>query len=677
MAASSTFPIAKPRWYTWLEFTPWISGGLLYGLLVGMVYFRLAHPHFLPVVSFLALLLISTCLTVSIGLWRLIRGPGRLRGLPLLTISTMPLALLALHGSVANAKNNTEHRFDGFGQRLLHPLATSLMDLEARFRFPDRTVGRKVVMIHAGIADAAEQVEAMDRHVERIERLLGRQAVGQIHWVRGAFFGRSGLSFWGVALGSDGAKRIPSSDGLTTLDRHEVAHGAIDDLSASLMTGPPSILVEGWAESQSGYLPTQLYGNAASQRETWVPLKDLILPGHPMFEGRIYQQGGVLVDYLLTQFGGPAFEAFYHDCSPQTFDSDCRRHFGMGLEELDAAYSHHLDELIATGTYLQRSLEATRCGPDVDPAKWQTFVRTYIATLYPPGAPKADPEGGDFSFTSVYKNKSFEPPMGESSSECSYALSGQLGFRLDQSTEGWQTLFLANPSGAFHLIRQTPTNSWVAQPSRFGGELAYRDRLQFIRQGAVGLLEPSFLKNDFWHRVGAEGATVTKMEELEEAGKQRLRITMECSFGGEWLLRSETTLAGIDQAYAPIRLDVHNFQPGERTVHVRSEYEQVGTRTILKKMTGEATGPNGQVLREFSNQIKDFKLGAKPPESFTLEALGVTESDIVEQPASDSPAGTQASWQAKLPLYLVGWLLFCLLTGIILAGRSTASARAR
>ena len=323
-----------------------------------------------------------------------------------------------------------------------------------------------------------------------------------------------------------------------------------------------------------------------------------------------------------------------------------------------------------SGTYLKRSLEATRCGPDVDSAKWQAFVRKYIATLYPPAAPKADPEGDDFSCTSVYKNKSFEPSMSESSSECSYALSGQLALRLDRSTEGWQTLFLANPSGAFHLIRQTPTESWVRATTSVCAELAYRDRLQFIRQGAVGLLEPSFLKNDFWHRVVPEGATITKMEELEESGKPRLRITMEQSFGGEWLVRNETTLAGIDQADAPIRIDVHDLQPGERTVHVRTEYEQVGARTILKKMSGEAIGPNGQKLREFSNQIKDYKLGAKPSESFTLKVLGITESDIVEQHPGDSSAARQASWQAKLPLYLVGWILFCLLTLIILEGRA-------
>ena len=53
----------------------------------------------------------------------------------------------------------------------------------------------------------------MDRHVERIERLLGRQSVGQIHWVRGTLLGRSGVEFWGVALGSKGAERIQSSDG--------------------------------------------------------------------------------------------------------------------------------------------------------------------------------------------------------------------------------------------------------------------------------------------------------------------------------------------------------------------------------------------------------------------------------------------------------------------------------
>jgi hypothetical protein len=369
-------------------------------------------------------------------------------------------------------------------------------------------------------------------------------------------------------------------------------------------------------------------------------------------------QGGVLVDYLLSQFGGPAFEVFYHDCSAQSFDSDCRRHLGMGIDELDAAYSRHLGNMIASGTVLKATLEATRCGPHVDPARWQALVREYMASVYTNGGSQLDLEKLDYSFTSVYKSKSFAPPGKESVSECRYALSGPFAFRMEGSTESWQTLFLANPAESFHLIRETPENPWVAQQRRFAGEEAFKDCLHSIRQEAVDLLTHSFL-DDFWNRVGAEAATVTGLEEFSEGGKPRLRVTMEFPIGQDGLIRRESTLVAVDQAYAPLRVDVQNPLSGGTTVRVRAEYQQVHNRPVLRRTSGEVAGPSGQVLREFSTEIKDFTIGAKPPERFTLKALGVNKSAIVEQPYAVSAAPKQASWQTRLPWYVGGWLLFC------------------
>jgi hypothetical protein len=377
MSASCAESSAELRRHSRIMWAPWVAGVMLYGLLAGMLQFKTIHPHFFPVVLFITLLVAASCLAMLMGLWQLVKGPHRLYGFRLLTVPTIPLTLLAFHGSLASAKNDAEHRFESYQEHLLYPLGASLMDLEARFRYPVRTVGRKVVMIHEGIPDAEEQVRAMDLHVERMERLLGRPTTGKVHWVRGALLGRKGLCFWGMALGSTGAEQAQASDGLTTLDRHELAHGVIDNFADSYKREPPPILVEGWAESQSGYLTSQRYGKAARLRAARAPLGELIRPVHPQFDSRIYEQGGVLVDYLLSRLGGQNFEAFYHDSSVETFDSDCRRHLGMSVDELDAAYSRHLDDMIASGTVLEYALRETRCGPRIDQRKWLEFVNKY------------------------------------------------------------------------------------------------------------------------------------------------------------------------------------------------------------------------------------------------------------------------------------------------------------
>ena len=173
-------------------------------------------------------------------------------------------------------------------------------------------------MIHAGIDDALDQVEAMDRHVEKMEHLLGTETPGKVHWVRGSLLGLSFMHLWGVALGSESGSWTREADGLTSVDRHEVAHWTIDSHVQLYQAPRPIILAEGWAETQSGYPRLEIFSRAAKCREegSWLPLQELILPGrkdynYAEFNARSYYQGRVLVDFLLSQYGGPAFFAFY------------------------------------------------------------------------------------------------------------------------------------------------------------------------------------------------------------------------------------------------------------------------------------------------------------------------------------------------------------------------------
>jgi hypothetical protein len=645
-------PVPAPRGQHWLMRAPWAIGFLLYALLAAMVYFRLAHPHFLPVVSLLALLVILSFVALLVGLWRLNRGPRRLDGLRICTVATLPLLLVVFHGSWLNAQDIMALRSDGsYKLRIMLPLAASFLDLDAKIRYPERTEGRKVVMIHDGIANAEKQVEAMDRHVERMEHLLGRQADGKVHWVRGELLGLGQLPLWGIALGSKPGKRLPGPDGLTMLDRHEVAHWMIDQFSTFYQGPRPLILTEGWAESQSGYAPRELFGQAARSREadSWVPLKDLILPGHPEFEWRVYKQGGVLVDYLLTTYGGPAFFAFYQDCTAHSFEADLRRHFGLGLEELEAAYTKYLDNVVAShGSLTQWRLENIPSGPNVEPGKWQEFIRKYVATLEPP------------SKLNVHFTVSV---IGPNASHMEFAVSGPYAYQIDKDSNGGGLIRVAHPPKYIEMRREASGKPWIANPNDADSESYYKSGLQRLRENASGRIMPTLLYDDPEIYVDPGFPTVTELVEFNEEGKPRLRVMIENRRVTKELSDRQTMMLAVDQAYVPIRVEIDNPNTGENAVyHARREYELVEGHFIVRKQFDSVVDKDGKLVRESSQEIKDCKFGLLPPERFTLAALGVTEPPIVE-PSKEPQLAT--SWKKRLPRWIAGWILFCVAAWVI------------
>ena len=85
---------------------------------------------------------------------------------------------------------------------------------------------------------------------------LGRTTAWPIRWVRGPLFGLEGKAAFSVCMGSRPGEAEASADGLSTLDRHEVAHCVITSLN-SPESDPPAVLVEGWAEANQGTDPTE------------------------------------------------------------------------------------------------------------------------------------------------------------------------------------------------------------------------------------------------------------------------------------------------------------------------------------------------------------------------------------------------------------------------------------
>jgi hypothetical protein len=522
-------------------------------------------------------------------------------------------------------------------------------------------------MIHAGASHPEAQVEAMDHHIERMERLLGQRAEGKVHWVRGKVFGSlpgaGGFCLFGVAVGTAPGSQELGPDGLAFTDRHEVAHWAISRFFKPYQVLPPTALIEGWAESQSGYSQSRLYGQALScrQAQTWLPLSRLVIPGEDILYSRVYRQGGVLVDYLLDRYGGPSFFALYHGCTSAGFDADCKRLLDRRLDELEIEYTRHLDETIAKyGSLQQWQLVELRCGPSIDPVKWRQLVQKCVdaqrvlAGRYVQGRLKAQ--------TAV---RSLIHPEDDGVDQSDYALSGPFAFGV-QSRNTWQSITLARPDTTWDLYREMPQTSWHQQHVHDRGD-AYRSTLQVVR-GAIGdLSAPSLLMYDDWAVVDPAHSSVTELTEYVEAGRPLVRITLEepREVNGPRIYQS--WLLAADQEYVPLSMEL---AISAMIVRCAYTYEQIDGHPFLKQRDVNWLSKDGRLPREESTVVKERNRGPVAEDEFTLRALGVKEAEIVQIDAAEQALLRAAfmertpRWRSTLVYWPAGWAGLALLLGL-------------
>jgi hypothetical protein len=198
-------------------------------------------------------------------------------------------------------------------------------------------------MYHEGVATPQADADAMERHVASIEAEIGRPLRAKIVWVRGRALGQGGLSAFGLCLGSD---RTPPPDdpdnSSAVLDRHELAHGVANQ-HVRPDADVPSFLNEGWAECHS-YRPARmrledrrLEAPGLRARGQWLTLRELAGPAwYHQHSGPVYTQGHLWVEFLLRRFGVDRLLELCNTCRPDTFDADCRRVYGSGVDELEA-----------------------------------------------------------------------------------------------------------------------------------------------------------------------------------------------------------------------------------------------------------------------------------------------------------------------------------------------------
>ena len=334
-------------------------------------------PAGLPILMVAAWLGLMVAATV-----RLIRGPRRDMALASLLIGTAPLWFSVGHVLMAIRPRFDRHVPPGWPSRVLLSPGRSLADLEARWFYPERTPGKWVTMVGATSKDARAQVAAMDRHVDALLARLDQPATWPIVWYRGSLLGLDRCAIYDMALGTEVGQWPPGADGLTNLDRHEVAHCVITR-NYTARSDPPRVLMEGWAQANQGTPAEELAVTAWDdhQKGLSLTLRQLVAPDWYWYSGpAAYNQGAPLVNYLLRVYGPERFLKLYTTCQQATFEADCRATLGIGLDELDAAFWADTEQIARRAEPPARVwLKSLKLDPSIDPAAWDAFLTDYFA----------------------------------------------------------------------------------------------------------------------------------------------------------------------------------------------------------------------------------------------------------------------------------------------------------
>ena len=370
--------------------TVWVAWLSWLGLAGVQVAGQVRNPSPILAVRLMVLIPLGLAgLVISAG-YRLIRGPGWRRALAWLLFGATPGWLFLGHVLLAVRSGLDRHARASFATKVLVPLARPCFDLEARWFYPERTQGRWVTMVGAPVATAAAQVAAMDRHVDALLARLHQARTWPIVWYRGSLFGMGGHAIENMALGVEEGQLKPGSDGLTSVDRHEVAHAAIAALQ-SPTTEPPTVLVEGWAQANMGTSPEELARVAWDTRQQGrsLTLRQLIADDWYWYSGpAAYDQGAPLVNYLLQTYGPERFLTLFATCGPATFEADLQRTLGVGLDALDAAYWADVERLaIPAGSPPEHWFQGLTLAPEIAPDTWKSFLTAYFTTALEVVAP--------------------------------------------------------------------------------------------------------------------------------------------------------------------------------------------------------------------------------------------------------------------------------------------------
>ena len=273
-----------------------------------------------------------------VGMVRAVRGPRRRAALGWALVGFSPILLSALLVGYMFFEQGRKNLPNTQVHKIGRTAAVSLLKMDARFRYPHRVETARIVMYHDDrVTDSTGDAAAMDAHLARLEEVLGRRQHSRIQWVRGKALEMHAMSIHSVALGSEAS---PAG----WFDRHEIAHAFLYQFSDP-GSEPPMLLLEGWAMAVDGH-PEPLATTALKARKEFIGsrgtphcLRSILAQDlYHVGTGYAYDLGGALVDFLLRRYGADKFVAFYNGIRPDSFDADCERVFGRGIDELEQEF---------------------------------------------------------------------------------------------------------------------------------------------------------------------------------------------------------------------------------------------------------------------------------------------------------------------------------------------------
>jgi hypothetical protein len=673
LLSESDFTVRRVLSLSGLSGAVWVSYLALEGMLAGIVAVVGWHPHFRLATPMLALVFIAGLALIAGASWRIVRGPDRRRALSCLLIGAAPLWFLAVHFLRGAAAISTRNYPPDPVLRLLDPLGESVMDLEARFRYPQRTYGEKVVMISSPMPEvqARAQVTAMDRHIRELEARLGRPTGWTIRWVRGPLLGMQGAAFNDLCMGSLPGESWEDAEGLAPTDRHEVAHCVLTSHCPALFDAP-AVLVEGWAESNMGY---DVIVQAKVLKEQFDRGNGITLcqftgaNWYHRHQAPAYGYGAPLVNYLLHRFGPEKFIELYTTCSPSTFEADCRRILGLDLDGLDAALRAEIDQLIAeTGSLDRYQLEHLELDPSINAAEWKAFLAEYFAAtdrilaLYRQVRVTAVGNRSTTIAGGQTKNSPYEDRTLRSGEFAS----------LRHKTPDFEIARLSQPRRSIEARRDETDRTWqVEDESKRSPEQSRRHALYLIDLlDAAGCWSVAPLVNLSRDLNRFNGFVVAGLERFTENGRPRVRVRIEDRAPADWSddFRSKTFVLAADDIYATLSTQ---FEDASRGVY-QSEftYDRHEGLPALRSVHATTTVPDG-THKTFDMKFVERRFGPVPEEEFDpgrfLDGPQTTITDPDFYTDEPSTLG-RFSW---LPLP-IGAL--CLVTGaaISIATRRTA-----
>ncbi len=315
----------------------WLAWFASLGITWAQARWYVFHPHDLPLGLLFVVIAVLTLIAVTRSLWGIVCGPYRLRWIGAALVSGVPIAFWAFVGLYAQVNWSTRHVPNTFPMRAAKVMGATFMRAELRVRYPRRRETDRLVMFYNDLATPEEELAKMDRHLVRLEELLGGTIAAKVYWVRGPLLGQSYVSFHGLSLGSDFS---PEGDQGDRGDRHELAHAALDWFRLP-GSDPPYVLHEGWAMAQCGDDRTTLALAAANARREngAIGVRELLGPDwYHRDVGEVYTIGGAFVDFLIRTRGAGKFRRFYTECHPNAVEAKCQELYDMDLDSLELEF---------------------------------------------------------------------------------------------------------------------------------------------------------------------------------------------------------------------------------------------------------------------------------------------------------------------------------------------------